>query len=79
MGQFTTQSCSCIDYPCCGCGGNEVFTGEDAQRKWEEDQMETDMLDGIARDEEQKFAVSDEYYDADTPLGEELDGGCDDF
>ena len=78
MGQFTTQSCSCIDYPCCGCGGNKVFTGDDAQRAWEEDQMETDMLRGIEVDAElREQSLADAY--ADTPLGEELDGGYDDF
>lgn len=37
MSRFTARNCNCEDYPCCGCPGIEVSTGQDALDDFEDD------------------------------------------
>jgi len=64
MSRIEVQDCSCIDYPCCGCGPVEVFTGQDALERAREDEDAQDILD---RDEDDGH---------DNP-GEDMDGDFD--
>ena len=57
MAKFQVQSCSCLDFPCCGCGTETVYTGQDA-------------IDAAREDEDLMYAEED-WCEPDDPDGPE--------
>lgn len=62
MSVFEVRGCNCIDWPCCGCAGTEVYTGADAVKAYERDKA-LGLTADCREDYDASEDAPDEYYE----------------
>jgi len=86
--------CDHLDWPCCGCGYGEVLTGTDMlaaiqededlmylrDPNWDDRECDCGECDcGACNGDERDDDDHDGLFEHDTPFGQELDSGYDDY